>query len=207
MPGWPEPSDLNLALGIDVSERRGLDLALLSSEKTLHGLWSRVAVENLPAFLARWRPAAIGIDAPSQWRSGASCRAGERALFRRGIRLFFTPTADRATHPFYRWMAVGILVWQVVAQGGYRRYRGEGSVWGCALEVFPHATATILAKRPVEKRARAMVLRAEGVELPQHIHQDGVDAALAALTVWYALLGAHEALGDEQSGWIVVPSP
>lgn len=205
MPCWPEKPEMTLALGVDVSERRGLDLALLSPEKTLLGLWSRVRVEDLPAFLARWCPAAIGIDAPSQWRSGASCRAGERALFQRGIRLFFTPMADRAAHPFYRWMAVGMRVWQAVGQAGYRAYPGEGSVKGCALEVFPHATATLLAGRTVAKRERAEVLRAEGVPLPQPVHQDGVDATLAALTVWYALQGAHQALGDRQSGWIAIP--
>jgi predicted nuclease with RNAse H fold len=194
-----------MALGVDVSARRGLDLALVNPERGLEGAWSGVTIAELGLLLVRWRPAAVGIDAPSMWRPDGRCRAGEQTLLRRGIRLFLTPTADRADHPFYRWMKVGMAVWHVVEECGYLRYPGAGPVRQCALEVFPHATATLLAGRRVDKSARRQVVLAQGVILPDRIRQDGVDATLAALTVWYALRGQHEAVGDQESGWIVLP--
>jgi hypothetical protein len=92
----------------------------------------------------------------------------------------------------------------------FPRYRG-GSVRGTAIEVFPHASAVVLAghlpPRGVPPHAwRREVLRAHGVDASALRSADQVDAALAALTGLYALERRFSAPGDPREGQIVVPA-
>ena len=201
------------ALGIDVSERRGLDLALLDgSQPTQPLLRHHAQPADIAATLREWEPDVVAIDSPPGWGTGRASRACERDLKRLGIQAFYTPTSTRSSHPFYRWMTVGIEAHRVCNEGGFPRYHA-GAVRGRALEVFPHATAVTLAGcRPQSSRTRAHklafrvpVLARHGIEARGWRSLDCVDAALAALTGLLALGGEFTAVGDPDEGVIVVP--
>ena len=107
-------------------------------------------------------------------------------------------------------MEVGFEVFAQAAAAGFPAY-SAGSPRGKSLEVFPHATAVVLAgclaPTGVRKHAwRAGVLRARGVRTDELGSPDRIDAALAALTGLYALEGKRFAPGDPREGVIVVPS-
>jgi hypothetical protein len=115
-----------------------------------------------------------------------------------------------ADHPFFEWMTVGFGVYEAVA-GAFPRYRGPGPVHGTAIEVFPHATAVVLAgclpPRGVGKREwRRAVLFEHRVDASALPSLDQVDAALAALTGLFALERRFSAPGDPREGQIVLPS-
>ena len=79
------------------------------------------------------------------------------------------------------------------------------------MEVFPHATAVVLAgwlpPAGARKREwRRAVLEAQGIETGPLRTADQIDAALAALTGIRALRGQLSALGDPKEGVIVLPS-
>jgi predicted nuclease with RNAse H fold len=201
------------ALGIDVSENRGLDLVLLDDAQRQQPLLRHHGQpDDLTATLAEWKPDVVAIDSPPAWGTLGASRACERDLKRLGIQAFYTPGANRSGHPFYRWMAVGIEAHAVCGRSGFPRYE-SGSVQGRALEVFPHATAVTLAGcLPKASRTRrdkldfrVPVLAAHGIEARAWRSLDCVDAALAALTGLLALQGRFSALGEPADGVIVVP--
>jgi hypothetical protein len=91
----------------------------------------------------------------------------------------------------------------------YPLYRG-GEVAGTAAEIFPHASACLLAgklrPRHVPKETfRRGVLREEGVPEDRLVTLDQVDAGLGALTGLIALEGGHTAVGDPDEGVILLP--
>jgi predicted nuclease with RNAse H fold len=198
------------SLGIDVSEKRGLDLVMLdeSLRPRVHG---GATLEQLRARLAQWRPEVIAIDSPPAWGVSGASRQAEKALRRLGIQSYGTPSDPRKReHRFFGWMKSGMAAFAVCEKAGYPRYR-EGPVSGKALEVFPHATTVVLcgALPPSAGRKkdwRAALLRARGVELAQLTSLDLIDAALAAITGLLALRGEFTALGDPDEGTIVVPA-
>ncbi len=197
-----------VAIGIDVAEpRKGLDLVALDAERNVFASHGRLALEEVARITLALRPAVVCIDSPSGWSRSGSSRAAERQLARIGIQSFRTG-ADPGDHPFYRWMRVGFEVFRLVS-AGYPLYRG-GAVAGTAAEVFPHASACLLAgglrAREIPKHAfRRDVLRAAGVAEDWLPTPDRVDAALGAVTGLIALEGAHCAAGDPGEGVILLP--
>jgi predicted nuclease with RNAse H fold len=197
------------SLGIDVGVRKGLDLVLLEGDAVVE-TERRVRVEELGRIVGGLRPDVVAIDAPPAWAAGGRSRLTERELRWFGIQSFNTPSDDRlAEHPFYEWMTVGFAVFRAV-EASFPRYRG-GSVKGTAIEVFPHATAVVLAgclppKGVAPHAWRREVLRGEGIDARALRSADQVDAALAALTGRYALERRFSAPGDPREGQIVVPS-
>jgi hypothetical protein len=152
---------------------------------------------NWSASTAPRRGAAVaGAGSPSGSWPGSGSRRSAR------------PPGD---HPFYAWMRAGFALFGALA-GAFPRYR-SGDVAGHALEVFPAATAAIVAghgrPRNVPKGTfRRQVLDAAGVTSPVRLPNiDRVDAALAALTGVYAMEGRGRALGAPDEGVIVVPVP
>lgn len=105
-------------------------------------------------------------------------------------------------------MRIGFEVFERVS-ARYPLYRG-GSVAGHAAEIFPHASACLLAGRtrprelPRETFRRA-VLSASGLATDQLTTLDQVDAALGALTGLVALDGACASVGDPNEGVILLP--
>jgi predicted RNase H-like nuclease len=196
---------------VDVSVRRGLDLVCLDGLSEPAALRSDVSPEALPDILRELRPDTVAIDSPPAWGAGGGSRRAERELRRLGIQSYGTPSDPRkGESAFYAWMKVGFRAFAACAAAGYPLYRG-GQARGCALEVFPHASAVVLAgclpPAAVPKHTwRASVLRAQGVGVGALRTADLVDAALAALTGLYALAGASVAAGDPDEGVIVLPA-
>ncbi len=199
------------ALGIDVGVRKGLDLVLLNGSVEILATHRRVRLEDLRGLIEGAEADVVAIDSPPGWASSGRSRRTEREIRLFGIQSYGTPTADRGSgHTFYEWMRVGFEVFRIAGRAGFPRHRG-GSVEGTAIEVFPHASAVVLAgclpPRGVPKTVwRTSVLRASGVEVDGLRSGDQVDAALAALTGLRALRGRSSALGDPTEGVIVLPS-
>jgi hypothetical protein len=116
--------------------------------------------------------------------------------------------ADPGDHRFYRWMRVGMSLFQRL-EGTYPLFRGR-DLRGTAVEVFPNASAMLLAgrdRRPDETKNafRRAVLTSQGVDQSALPNIDRVDAALAALTGLLALRGGWTAVGDPAEGLILLP--
>jgi predicted nuclease with RNAse H fold len=198
------------SVGVDVSEKRGLDLVLLdeSLRPRVHG---GASLEQLEALLRKWQPDAVAIDSPPAWGRKGGSRQAESALRRLGIQSYGTPSdPQKQKLRFFGWMKIGMAAFAVCEKAGYPRHR-EGPVRGTAFEVFPHATSVVLSgglapSGTSKKDWRTGVLRARGVELAQLTTIDLIDAALAALTGLLALGGEFTALGDPDEGTIVVPA-
>ena len=198
------------SLGIDVGVRKGLDLVLLDADRRILDSERRVPVEEVAEVVAGFGPDVVAIDAPPARASSGRSRRTERELRWFGIQCFNTPSDARmAEHPFYGGMTVGFRVFDTLA-GPFPRYRGAGSVAGHAIEVFPHASAVVLAGALPPRGAalhgwRRDVLRAQHVDGGSLRSPDLIDAALAALTGLFALERRFSAPGDPREGQIVVP--
>jgi len=198
------------ALGIDVGVRKGLDLVLMDAGRGVLETERRVHVDDLAKLVPDLEPDVVAIDAPPGWAADGRSRLTERELRWFGIQCFNTPSDARmAQHPFYEWMTIGFAVFETLA-ADFPRYRG-GSAKGTSMEVFPHASAVVLAgslpPRGISPHAwRREVLRAHGVDASVLRSSDQVDAALAALTGLFALERRFSAPGDPREGQIVVPA-
>jgi predicted nuclease with RNAse H fold len=198
------------ALGIDVGVRKGLDLVLLGQDRAVLETERRVRVDELAKLVPDLGADVVAIDAPPTWAADGRSRLTERELRWFGIQCFNTPSDERmAEHPFYEWMTVGFAAFRAI-EADFPRYRG-GSVKGTSIEVFPHASAVVLAghlppKGVTHHAWRREVLRAHGVDASVLRSSDQVDAALAALTGLFALERRFSAPGDPREGQIVVPA-
>ncbi len=196
------------SLGIDVSASRGLDLVLIDEAASVLSTHRRVTPEEAAALAAEMAPDVVAIDSPPAWGTSGGSRLTERELRGFGIQSFGTPSDPRkADNAFYGWMKVGIATFHALSSI-YPRYR-NGPAKGKAMEVFPHATAVVLARylppKSIPKHAwRRSILRTHGIDGMRSADQ--VDAALAALTGLFALRGNFTALGDPAEGVIVLPS-
>jgi predicted nuclease with RNAse H fold len=196
------------AVGIDVAEpRKGLDLVALDRERCVVVSRGRLSVEEAAVITISLGPTVVCIDSPSGWSISGASRLAERDLARIGIQSFRTGT-DPGDHPFYRWMRVGFEVFERVSVA-YPLYRG-GPVTGTAAEIFPHASACLLAGRVrprslPKQRFRRQVLEGAGVAQDQLGTPDRVDAALGALTGLLALEGRYATAGDPSEGVILLP--
>jgi predicted nuclease with RNAse H fold len=210
-----------VAIGVDVSERRGLDVVVLragsAGPTVVVPPRRRQTDDDLERLLVQWRPAVVAIDSPPAWGRTGRSRRCEEELAKLGIPCFRTPSDPaRAEHPFYNWMRAGHAAFAAAARAGYAGYDGGASAIGGALEVFPHASAVALSgvrpppgssRRSGAKRAwRTAVLHAAGVDTEPLGSLDAVDAALAALTGLHVVLERPWfAVGDQADGFIVLP--
>jgi predicted RNase H-like nuclease len=208
------PHPAGRALGIDVSERRGLDLVLLDELSAPVFVRGGVPVEELRRWVPELAPDAVAVDAPSQWGVRGGSRLCEQQLRRLAIQSYGTPSdLGKREHGFNAWMKTGLRVYDVLRELGFATYRG-GAVKGMAMEVFPHATSVVLAgalpparaSRTARREWRAGVLESAGVAAAGLATNDAVDAALAALTGLLALRGDFTALGGDEDGYLVVPA-
>jgi predicted nuclease with RNAse H fold len=197
------------SLGIDVGVRKGLDLVLLDTARAVLDTHRRVTTDELRGLVNDLSPDVVAIDSPPAWALSGRSRMTERELRWFGIQCFNTPSDRRmADHPFFEWMTVGFRAFDAIEER-YPRYR-NGSVKGTAIEVFPHASAVVLAgclppPSASKREWRRSVLRAAGIDVAGLRSMDQVDAALAALTGLLALEGRFSAPGDPKDGLIVVP--
>jgi predicted nuclease with RNAse H fold len=199
------------ALGIDVGVTKGLDLVVLDDDLIPRQAWRRVGLGQLGGLIQEVSPDVVAIDSPPGWARSGRSRKAERDLRALGIQSFGTPTRRRATgNAFYTWMRRGFRAFRIAETRGYRRY-GSGSPRRSAVEVFPHATAVVLAgclppAGSDKRRWRTRVLRSRRVEVTALGSVDQVDAALAALTGLEAARGRATAVGDAAEGVIVLPA-
>lgn len=199
-----------LALGVDVGTGpKWLDVVVLEGDGSLVAAEEKVEPGALPGLIGRWRPDVVAIDSPPSWALAGRSRRAERDLLRLGIHAFPVPSGPRAAGRFFDWMRVGFLAFEAAALAGYPRYR-SGPVPGTAIEVFPHASAVVLAgdlppRGAHPRRWRAAVLERLGVAVDGLASADQVDAALAAFTGIRALVGRFTPVGDPAEGVVVLP--
>ena len=199
------------SLGIDVAVGKGLDLVVLDERLVPLQVLSHVRVPDVERLIGELRPDVVAIDSPPRWAASGRSRRTERELATLNIQSFNTPSKEHGEgNRFFGWMQVGFEVFTRAAAAGFPTY-GAGSPRGKALEVFPHASAVVLAgglaPKGTRKHAwRGAVLRTQGVRTDELTSPDRIDAALAALTGLLALEGKRFAPGDPAEGVIVVPS-
>jgi hypothetical protein len=206
------------SLGIDVGgeHRKHLDVVVMDADRQIAVVGSRVPVGRVGALIADQRPDVVCIDSPPAWAPGGKrSRTTERELKLLGIQAYYTPDRRAGeSNGFYDWMRNGMAAFRAADRAGFSTYRA-GGIRGHAIEVFPHASATVFAgclpparQTTTGKRAwRAGVLRAQHVPTSQLQTLDQIDAALAALTGIVALeLGDPFAPGVPEEGRIVLPA-
>jgi predicted nuclease with RNAse H fold len=202
-----------ISVGVDIAEeRKGLDLVALDGGRRIVASHGRLSVSDVRQRVLDLGASVVCIDGPSGWSTSGRSRAAERRLRQLGISSFATGV-DPGDHPFYRWMRVGIRLFDELSDL-YPLYRG-GIVEGTTAEVFPAASAALLAgelrpRHETKNRFRRRVLRDRGVTatgdagLP---NIDRVDAALAALTGVEAIAGSSSWVGDPDEGVVLLPTP
>jgi alkylated DNA nucleotide flippase Atl1/predicted nuclease with RNAse H fold len=196
------------SVGIDVAQqRKGLDLVALDRDGNIVVVRQRLTVEAAVDLTISLQPAVVCIDSPSGWSRSGRSRLAERELATIGIQSYRTGP-DPGDHPFYAWMRVGFEIFKQLS-AGYPLYKG-GLVSGTAAEVFPHATACLLAgtlrpRTQAKEQFRRRVLEQAGVRADQLRTLDHVDAALGALTGLIALNGGHTGVGSPDEGIILLP--
>ena len=213
---WPDPAgDQGVeVLGIDVGVRKGLHVVALGlTGPSLLGAFTVLANGKSPGDVVRIclerKPACVAIDSPPDWALAGNMRNGERELRQLGIQLYCTPSdPEKQRSAFYGWMKVGFKVFEAL-RAQYPLYR-EGQVGRHAVEVFPHATAVVLAGRHRPQRVRKAAWRKKilaelGYDVAGLVNADCVDAALAAVTAAHALRGSFTGFGDPTEGVIVTP--
>lgn len=223
-----------ISLGIDLSARRGLDLAVLDERLRLSTLVHLPDLEATLGWLDRQAPAplAIGIDAPQGFRlpllSDPATRAAlvpppaegryrryrvcDYQLARRGIGLYLSPAADE---PVSGWMAVGFALFAALRERGFRTPIGLDDTAATLLEVYPYAAfVTLLGAVPPSKATpgglaiRRRALESAGVTgLPAVMGHDALDAVAAALATAAFVASRGCALGDPAEGLMVLPVP
>jgi predicted nuclease with RNAse H fold len=199
------------ALGIDVGGRaKGLDLVVMDQSRTPIQVAGRAGLTDVTRIIQEWKPAIVAIDSPPRWGAEGKSRLTENELARLNIHAFRTPSKAHSTGPQFDWMREGMAAFGRCEDLGYPLFNG-GSFRKRSIEVFPHASAAVLAgclpPKGVTKRAwRERVLRLQGVTTDSLKTIDALDAALAALTGLLVLEGHHSHLGDMREGVIVVPT-
>jgi predicted nuclease with RNAse H fold len=199
------------SLGVDVGVGKGLDLVLMDERRVPLHVASHVRVAEIGRLLGELKPDVVAIDSPPRWASSGKSRRTERELAALNIQSFNTPSESHGHgNRFFAWMEVGFAVFAEAASAGYRIF-GGGNPRKTAMEVFPHASAVVLAgalsPKGVRKRTwRDGVLRSQGVRTDELGSLDQIDAALGALTGLLVLEGKRFAPGEPQEGVIVLPA-
>jgi predicted nuclease with RNAse H fold len=199
------------ALGVDVGVGKGLDLVLMDEARLPIVVGSRKGTDDVAHLLDEWKPDIVAIDSPPRWAHAGHSRLTENSLARLNIHAFRTPAEpDAVGKDKLEWMRRGMEVFRLAERHGYPLATGK-PFKKRAIEVFPHATATVLAgclpPRGMRKRQwREHVLRLQGVRTDDLTSVDRLDAALAALTGLLVLEGHESHLGDPNEGVIVVPT-
>ncbi|MBB5464100.1 putative nuclease with RNAse H fold [Paraburkholderia sp. CI2] len=199
--------------GIDVGgDRKGNHLVVLRGTEIVSHLGNATPEQMLERCRA-FGVAAVGIDAPCRWRTGAAGRLAEKALARQRIFSFATPareTAIASKSGFYGWMFNGERVYDAFV-AHFPLFSGGEKINGrVCFETFPHAITcaflgTDVASAKQKGPQRRAILEREGIATASLTSIDDVDAALCALAARYLLEGRVDTYGDEPGGFIVVP--
>ncbi len=217
--------------GIDLSARRGFDVAVLDEHRRVQDVSKVPSLDDLVGLLAGFGGAlSVAIDAPQAHRYHALQDAARRAalgvapgsyqryrlcdyeLARRGMPLYLLPEPGTAVPA---WMEVGFAAFD-------RLWRDLGLVFPAhssdvsagLLEVYPFASfVTLLGGRPPRKmtaagraaRLRALELAGVSAVPSVAVTHHALDAIVAAYTAWAWHHGQGSAVGDPAEGLIVLP--
>jgi predicted nuclease with RNAse H fold len=199
--------------GIDIGgDKKGNHLVILRGTKIACSI-RRKTPEFMLQACVEFDVAAVGIDAPCQWRVGETGRLAERALAQQRISLFATPTREQALASqsgFYGWMFNGERIYQTFAPRFPLYASLAGHAGPVCFETFPHAITCALLKHEAasakhKHSQRRRVLEEAGIDAASLRSIDEVDAALCALSANFLLQGKVVAHGDALGGFIVVP--
>ena len=173
-----------LFVGIDLSARRGFDVAVLDGERRVLALWRAATLDLLSAGLAAYAgPMIVAVDAPQapsdfplrrpEVRAGlpvpptpgrfARYRVCDYELARRGIGLYLLPEPGNAPPA---WMALGFATFRCLRERhGLSIPRDAADHAATLLEVYPYAGfVTLLGGRPPRKTTReGMAMRVEAL--------------------------------------------
>ena len=173
-----------LFVGVDLSARRGFDVAVLDDERRVRELWRAATLDLLSAGLAAYAgPLIVAVDAPqapsdfplrrAEVRAGlpvpptpgrfARYRVCDYELARRGIGLYLLPEPGAAPPA---WMALGFATFHCMqACHNLRVPRDAVDHDATLLEVYPYAGfVTLLGGRPPRKTTReGMAVRVEAL--------------------------------------------
>jgi predicted nuclease with RNAse H fold len=198
------------SLGIDVGVNKGLDLVLMDEGRTPSLVRSRGGLDDVEHIVREYAPAIVAIDSPPKWARAGKSRHTENELARLNIHAFRTPSEAHSQGNQFGWMRAGMEVFTLLDTLGYPLGTGR-PYQRRAIEVFPHATAVVLAgclpPRGERKRQwRERVLKMQSVRTEELTTVDRLDAALAALTGLLVLKGHESHFGDPAEGVIVIPT-
>lgn len=220
------------ALGIDLSARRGLDLALLDGLSLVDLVHLPNVSSTLTWILSHVAHAVIGIDAPQGYRLPIMRDPARRAalipsppagrylrhrvcdyeLARRGIALYLSPELGE---PVPEWIAVGFALFDGLRASGFRLPSGSADRRATLLEVYPYAAFVMLLgaiparkSTPEGAAARRVALERVGIRgLPERMGHDQSDAIAAACSAWAFATGNGCAVGDVEEGLMALPVP
>lgn len=203
------------AVGIDVGgERKGFHAVAITG-----GDYSGHKATKNEKELSDWyrktvRAHVVAVDAPCRWSIDGHSRLAERELMKKGIWCFSTPTrvnaiGHRTNH--FGWMLRGEELFRVLGEDFPLCLDLPVAGRACSFETFPHAITWHLrggnadaAKKRTQRRA---LLERAGINLSKLTNIDLVDAALCALTAYYAATGrACTSFGEPNTGLIIVPA-
>src|SRR6202162_6075254 len=171
---------------------------------------SHAGLDDVRRVVKEYEPSIVAVDSPPSWAKAGRSRHTENELARLNIHAFRTPSEEHAAHPRFDWMRKGMEVFATAAELGYPLATGK-PYKGRAIEVFPHASAVVLAgclpPRGERKRDwRERVLKMKEVRTEELTTIDQLDAAIAALTGLIVMSGQESHLGDPSEGVIVIPT-
>jgi predicted nuclease with RNAse H fold len=173
-----------LFVGVDLSARRGFDVAVLDDERRVREIWRAATLDLLSAGLAAYAgPLIVAVDAPqapsdfplrrAEVRAGlpvppthgrfARYRVCDYELARRGIGLYLLPEPGAAPPA---WMALGFATFRRLHERhGLNVPRDAADHAATLLEVYPYAGfVTLLGGRPPRKTTReGMAMRVEAL--------------------------------------------
>jgi predicted nuclease with RNAse H fold len=194
-------------LGVDVALSR-LDAVLLDDQRAVLSVHRNLSPDALRDLVQGLEPHLVAIDSPARWASPTG-RETEHVARKLNIQLYATPTLENLSpNGFHSWMLTGIAAFRAIADL-YPLFDG-GSYLRKAIEIFPHASAVVLAGhlKPHQKTKvawRREVLHTSGISDPALSNLDLVDAALGGLTGLLALEGNACWFGTPSEGVIVLP--
>lgn len=202
-------------VGIDVGgTRKGFHAVALTDGRYAHG-----CVTSDVNALVKWcrdtvHARVIGIDAPCRWSADGRARPAERELMAKKVWCFSTPTRGRAiSHPrnHFGWMLQGESIFKALEKTHALCTRLPVPDQPFCFETFPHAIAWHLTNGQCgalyKRRERRQLLSRAAIDLTELTNIDLVDAALCALTAYYAATGEKlVGYGEKETGLIVVPA-
>lgn len=178
----------------------GIDLAGKETNPTGVAIWKNKRVETCLVYknseileiLLHVKPTIVAIDAPLSLPKNGILRKADRALIKKGYRVF--PPGLRAMKTLT--LRASELN-KLITEKGIK-----------TIEVHPTSTRKALKMPAKDWKAIQAIFRRLGVEgIPEDhtLTPHEIDAITAALTAHLHMLGLTEAVGDHEEGFIIVP--